>query len=148
MPRIKEVLAEKNISQNQLAILLKDKYPFMRKAIMSYVTNMQLLPTKELLNAMCSILDCHTNDLYSYEELDYRNCFVENRGVRTPLKLKSTEKVCSENKKIHTISLRIDNETRNFLSNSDVIKNYGVKTFSEFVRLLIKEKIEEVKENG
>ena len=148
MPRIKEVLAEKNISQNQLAKIIHEKYPIVDKAMLSKFSNGIIIPSKKILEELCSILDCHTNDLYSYEELDYRNCFVENRGVATPLKLKSTEKVCSENKKIHTISLRIDNETRNFLSNSDVIKNYGVKTFSEFVRLLIKEKIEEVKENG
>lgn len=148
MPKIKEVLAEKNISQNQLAILLKDKYPFMRKAIMSYVTNMQLLPTKELLNAMCSILDCHTNNLYSFEELDFENCFVENRGVRTPLKLKSIEKIPFKIQNPYKLTVPIEKKDRDFLFNKDVLERYGVRSITEFVRLIIKEKIEEVKENG
>ncbi len=145
MPRIKEVLAEKNISQNQLAKIIHEDFNSVTKVVINNICNYKVIPSQKLLDKICSILDCHTNDLYSFEELDFKNCFVENRSGIPPLKLKSTEKVCSENKKIHTISLRIDNETRNFLSNSDVIKNYGVKTFSEFVRLLIKEKIEEVK---
>jgi len=148
MPKIKEILAERNISQNQLAKLIHDKYPIVDKSMLSKFSNGIIIPSKKILEELCLILNATTNDLYSFEELDYKNCFVENRGVATPLKLKSFQEVSSKNKKPFTFSVRIDKETREFLSDSDVMKNYGVKTFSEFIRLLIKEKIEEVKENG
>ena len=148
MPKIKEVLAEKNISQNQLAKIVHQDFNSITKVVINNICNFKVIPSKDLLNKICLILNTTPNDLYFPEELDYKNCFVENRGGIPPLKLKSSKTLDTDNKKIHTISLRIDKEIRKFLSDSEVMKNYGVKTFSEFVRLLIKEKIEEVKENG
>ena len=96
MPKIKEILAERNISQNQLAKLIHDKYPIVDKSMLSKFSNGIIIPSKKILEELCLILNATTNDLYSFEELDYKNCFVENRGVATPLKLKSFQEVSSK----------------------------------------------------
>ena len=93
MPRIKEVLAEKNISQNQLAKIIHEDFNSVTKVVINNICNYKVIPSQELLDKMCSILDCHTNDLYSFEELDFRNYFIKNRGGIPPLKLKSIEKI-------------------------------------------------------
>ena len=148
MPRIKEVLAEKNISQNQLAKIIHEKYPIVDKAMLSKFSNGIIIPSKKILEELCLILNATTNDLYSFEELDYKNCFVENRGVATPLKLKSIEKIPFKIQNPYKLTVPIEKKDRDLLFNKDVLNRYGVRSITEFVRLIIKEKIEEVKENG
>ena len=148
MPKIKEVLAEKNISQNQLAKIIHEDFNSVTKVVINNICNYKVIPSQELLDKMCSILDCHTNDLYSFEELDFRNYFIKNRGGIPPLKLKSIEKIPFKIKNPYKLTVPIEKKDRDLLFNKDVLNRYGVRSITEFVRLIIKEKIEEVKENG
>ena len=88
MSKFKEVLAAKNISQNELARILHNKYPAVDKSLISKIVNGLIIPGKELMNDIRLILKCSGEELSScFEYLDAKNNFVENKGVATPLKV-------------------------------------------------------------
>ena len=65
--RIKVLLAEREISAKALA----DGMPeCCSPAIMSYITNGKVLPTKQTLGRMCFLLGCEPTDLYDVKDLD------------------------------------------------------------------------------
>lgn len=65
--RIKVLLAERKISAKELADGMAD---CCNAAMMSYISNGKVLPTREMLGKMCFILGCQATDLYDAKDID------------------------------------------------------------------------------
>lgn len=65
---IKGALAMRNTTAAELSRLLPDANT---EAIMSYITQGRVIPTKTDLQKACDILDCSPSDLYNMVDLDY-----------------------------------------------------------------------------
>ena len=79
--RIKVLLAERNISAKALADGMAD---CCNAAMMSYIANGKVLPTREVLNRMCLILGCKSTDLYDAKDIDLLSDGAESAVPSVP----------------------------------------------------------------
>lgn len=65
--RIRLQLAKKHMTESKLAESIGD---VCSPAIISYMVNGKVMPTKSMLTAMCNVLECNPTDLYDINELN------------------------------------------------------------------------------
>ena len=134
MSKFKEVLAAKNISQNELARILHNKYPAVDKSLISKIVNGLIIPGKELMNDIRLILKCSGEELSScFEYLDAKNNFVENKGVATPLKLKPRNKS-------YRLNVNLSLEDKNKLLPKELIMAHG--SITDFIKYLLRKELD------
>lgn len=130
MAKFREILVQKNISQNELAKLLNKKYPAVDKSLISKIVNGLVFPGKDLMNDIGLILKCSREELSScFEYLDEKNNFVENKGVATPLKLKPRNKS-------YRLNVNLSLEDKNKLLPKELIMAHG--SITDFIKYLLR----------
>lgn len=65
--QIKVLLAKRGLNAKQLAAKMPDECS---AALMSYIMNGKVMPTRHMLHRMCELLNCAPTDLYTIDDLD------------------------------------------------------------------------------
>lgn len=114
--KLKELLLQKNKKAKQLANDINSDEPMVSKYI-----NYKCLPIPEVMNQICSVLECEVEDVYEPNEIYYQN--------------KVGAKISSKNEKksdYYNLTVRLPKDACKYL-NKDYLQVCGYKNITQWI---------------